>query len=67
LQYYYFYYGLALIAQCKISVLATPVTSSNLCKQAPLFTELAFHGAPKELQHSINSIGKINKIDIVTL
>jgi len=36
----YFYYQLVLIAQCKISVLATPVTSSNLRNQAPLFTEL---------------------------
>jgi len=36
----YFYYRLVLIAQHKIPVLATPVPSSNLRNQAPLFTEL---------------------------
>jgi len=36
LQNKYFYYHLVLIAQRKISVLATPVTSSNLHNQAPL-------------------------------
>jgi len=40
LQKNYFYYRLVLIAQHKIFVLATPVTSSNLRNQAPLFTEL---------------------------
>jgi len=34
-----FYYHLVLIAQHKISVLATWVTSSNLRNKAPLFTE----------------------------
>jgi len=36
----FFYYRLVLIAQRKILVLATPVTSSNLRNQALLFTEL---------------------------
>jgi len=36
----YFYYHSVLIAKCKISVLATPVTSLNPRNQAPLFTEL---------------------------
>ena len=36
----YFYYCLVLIAQHKISVLATSVTSSNLRNQASLFQEL---------------------------
>jgi len=40
LQKNYFYYRLVLIAQRKISVLATPVTSSKLRNQAPLSTEL---------------------------
>jgi len=48
LQYNYFYYRLVLIAQRKILVLAPPVTSSNLCNQAPLvFTQLRLlHRAP---------------------
>jgi len=40
LQKKYFHYRLVLIAQYKISVLATPVMSSNLHNQVPLFTEL---------------------------
>jgi len=38
--YNYFYYRLVVIAQRKLSVLVTPVTSSNLRNQAPLFMEL---------------------------
>jgi len=37
---YWLQHHLVLIAQRKISVLATPDTSSNLRNQAPLFTEL---------------------------
>jgi len=40
LQSNYFNYRLVLISQRKISVLWTPVTSSNLRNQAPLFMEL---------------------------
>ena len=51
-----FYYRLLLIAQRKISVLATPVTSSDLRNQAPLFTELHLLQGAQDLAASLKSI-----------
>jgi len=59
------YCHFVLIAQRKISVLATPVTSSNLRNQAPLFTELRLVQAT--LFYPLLNAGWLNKLAVSVL